>query len=270
MTAVTLAGSAGRAKGAFENRSLQGLVGVVGLVVLLELASRTGIIPSTVLPAASAVIAELPALLTDAGFLGDVMATLQAAGIGLGIAVLVAVPAGLVLGSFRITYVASQAVIEFLRPIPSIALVPLAVLILGLSLGMRISLVVYASLWPIVFNTIYGVRDIEKITKETAQTFRIPWNEMLIRVVLPAAAPLAFTGIRISASIALIVAISAELLAGTPTGIGSFIMRVSASGGDTAVVLAATVVAGVLGVLVNTVLRLVERRIFRWKEVSHS
>lgn len=257
-------------KGVLDNRTAQGLTGVVGLIVVLELMSRTGIIPTTVLPAASQVLAEIPALLAGSGFRADVLATMQAWAIGLGIAVLVAVPIGLLLGSFRLAYAASQAAIEFLRPIPSVALVPLGVLVLGLSLEMKVSLVVYASIWPIIFNTIYGVRDIEKITKETAQTFRIPWNEMLIRVLLPAAAPFAFTGIRISASIALIVAISAELLAGTPTGIGSFIMRVSASGGSMAVVLAATIVAGVLGVLVNLILRLIERRVFRWKEVSHS
>lgn len=257
-------------RGAFDNRAVQGLTGVVGLVILLELLSRTGIIPSTVLPAASQVLAEIPALLAASGFRADVLATLQAWALGLGIAVVVAVPIGLVLGSFRFAYAATQAVIEFLRPIPSVALVPLGVLVLGLSLEMKVSLVVYASVWPIIFNTIYGVRDIENITKETARTFRIPWNEMLVRVLLPAAAPFAFTGIRISASIALIVAISAELLAGTPTGIGSFIMRVSSSGGSTAVVLAATIVAGVLGVLVNLVLRLIERRVFRWKEAGHS
>lgn len=75
---------------------------------------------------------------------------------------------------------------------------------------------------------------------------------------------------RISASIALIVTISAELLAGTPTGIGSFIMRISAAGGDTAVVLAATIIAGVIGVLVNVVLQFIERRTFRWREASNS
>lgn len=195
---------------------------------------------------------------------------MQAWAIGLAIAVLVGVPAGLLLGSFRLLYEGSRGVIEMLRPIPSVALIPLAVLVLGLSTEMKVALVVYASIWPILFNTLYGVRDIEPVTKETARTFRTSPGELIGRVLLPAAAPFAFTGVRISASIALIVTISAELLAGTPTGIGSFIMRISAAGGDTAVVLAATIIAGVIGVLVNVVLQFIERRTFRWREASNS
>src|SRR5690606_26463328 len=105
--------------------------------------------------------------------------------------------------------------------IPSVALIPLAILILGQGTDMKVALVIYASVWPILFNTIYGVRDVDPVAKETARTFRLNRFGVLTRVSLPWAAPFAATGIRISAAIALIVTISAELLAGSASGIGS-------------------------------------------------
>jgi NitT/TauT family transport system permease protein len=244
----------------------RGLIGVVVLLVLAELVSRLGIIPENILPPMSRVLADTAALLIDPAFLADVGSTLTAWAIGLGIAIVVAVPLGLILGSFRIAYEASSAVVEFMRPIPSVALIPLAILVFGQNTDMKIALVVYASLWPIFFNTVYGVRDVDPIAKETARTFRLGRIGILARVSLPYAAPLAATGVRISASIALIVTISAELLAGSASGIGAYILRISSGGGETSLVFAGTIVAGLLGVLVNGVLVAIERKIFAWKK----
>jgi NitT/TauT family transport system permease protein len=244
---------------------VRGLTGVVVLLALAEAISRLGIVPAHILPPMSRVLADTATLLVDPVFLGDIGATLTAWGIGLGIATVVAVPLGLVLGSFRIAYEASSAVVEFMRPIPSVALIPLAILVFGQNTDMKIALVVYASLWPIFFNTVYGVRDVDPIAKETARTFRLSRIGILARVSLPYAAPLAATGVRISAAIALIVTISAELLAGSASGIGAYILRISSGGGDTSLVFAGTIVAGLLGVVVNLVLVAVERKIFAWK-----
>lgn len=210
-------------------------------------------------------LAATASLLVNPVFLGDIGATVLAWAAGLGIATVVGVGLGLVLGSFRLANEAASAAIEFLRPIPSVALIPVAILVFGQDADMKIALVVYASIWPILFNTIYGVRDVDPIAKETARTFRLSRVAVLTRVSLPSAAPFAFTGIRISAAIALIVAISAELLAGSADGIGAFILRTSSGGGDTALVFGGTIVAGLLGVLVNLLLVGAERLLFRWK-----
>lgn len=247
-------------------RAVQGAIGVIALVAVLELASRTGAVPSSLLPPPSEVLAQLGLLLVSPAFLGDVLSTLSGWAIGLGLASLVGVTAGLVLGSSRWAYEASSALIEFLRPIPAVALVPLAILMFGTSTTMKFMLVLYAALWPILLNTLYGAREIDPVTRETARTFRLTWWETLTKVFLPHAAPFAFTGIRISASIALIVAVSAELLAGTASGIGSFILEVQSGGGSTAQVFAGTIVAGVLGVLVNTALKGVESVLFAWRK----
>ena len=200
----------------------------------------------------------------DGAFLSEVLATVRAAATGLAISIAVAVPAGLVLGSFRWLNQAASAVVEFLRPIPSVALIPLAILMFGQGAEMKVSLVVYACLWPIFFNTIYGVRDVEPLTKETAKIFRVSPLRVVTHVLLPSSAPFIATGIRIAAAIALIVTISAELLAGAADGIGAWILRMSSGGANLSLVYAGTIFAGLLGLVLNGALVEGERRLFRW------
>ncbi|WP_432559955.1 ABC transporter permease [Granulicoccus sp. GXG6511] len=251
-------------------RPAQGAIGVIVLVVILEVLSRTNIVPPTMLPPPSQVLSDLVSLLGSPEFLAHVGSTLVAWAIGLGLASVIGVTAGLILGSLRIVYEASRALIEFLRPIPAVALVPLAILVFGQGTQMKFMLVLYAALWPILLNTLYGAREIDPVTRETARTFRLSWWDTISRVYLPHTAPFAFTGIRISAAIALIVTVSAELLAGTPMGLGSWILSVQTGGGSTSQVFAGTIVAGVLGVLVNAILKWVEGIIFAWRKEQHS
>ena len=246
----------------------RGLSGIVVVVILAELASRTALISPAALPPISEVLVEAARLLLDGAFLAEVRATVVAAGTGLGLATLVAVPVGLLLGSFRLANQAASAVIEFLRPIPSVALIPLAILVYGQGAQMKIALVVYACLWPIVFNTVYGVRDVEPLAKETARVYRTARLRVLTHVLLPSAAPFIATGIRIAAAIALIVTISAELLAGAASGVGSWILAMSSGGASLSLVYAGTLFAGLLGLILNTSLVAVERRLFRWNSVQ--
>jgi NitT/TauT family transport system permease protein len=149
-----------------------------------------------------------------------------------------------------------------------VALIPLAILVYGQGAQMKIALVVYACVWPIFFNTIYGVRDVEPLAKETARIFRTSPVGVVTHVLLPSAAPFIATGIRIAAAIALIVTISAELLAGAASGIGSWILSMSSGGANLSLVYAGTIFAGALGLLLNALLVGVERRLFAWNTVE--
>lgn len=251
-------------------RPVQGAIGVIVLIALLQVLSWTNVIPPTLLPPPSQVITDLFGLLGSAVFRGHVLATLAAWAIGLTLASVIGVAAGLILGSLRIVYEATSGLIEFLRPIPAVALVPLAILVFGQGTQMKYMLVLYAALWPILLNTLYGAREIDPVTRETARTFRLSWWGTLTRVYLPHTAPFAFTGIRISAAVALIVTVSAELLAGSPTGLGSWILQVQSGGGSTAQVIAGTIIAGVLGVGVNALLKWIEGILFAWRKEQHS
>ena len=171
---------------------------------------------------------------------------MQAALIGLGIAIVVAVPVGVVLGLADTTYRATVVIIEFLRPIPSVALIPLAILIYGRGTEMKVSLVVFACVWPILFNTIYGMHAVDPVAADTAKVFGLGRLQTSARVHLRSASPFIFTGIKIAAGIAVILAVSAELLAGGSEGIGIRMLE-SASVGDQLTVYAITIVAGLLG-----------------------
>lgn len=243
----------------------QGLIGAAVLFAGLEVFSRLGLVNPEYLPPASTVLTNTLALPFDGGFLLEVLATLQAWAVGLGLAVLIAVPVGLALGSSRVAYRASRTLVELLRPIPSVALIPLAILLFGQGLEMKVSLIVWASSWPILLNTIYGVHDVDPVAKDTARSFGFGRVAILARVSLPSAAPFVVTGVRVSAAIALIVTISAELLAGGDNGIGTWMLDQSAGGENLGLVYAATVFTGLMGLALNYGLERFERRFFAWQ-----
>ncbi|MBB5489441.1 ABC transporter permease [Nocardiopsis metallicus] len=244
----------------------RGMVGVATALCLAEAVARWGV-DSAALPPVSLVLANTANLLADPDFLAEVGATLTAALTGLGVAALAGTALGLALGSVGWVERASSVVVEFLRPIPSVALIPVAILAFGQGAEMKVALVTYAALWPILFNTLYGVRAVEPLAKESARVFGVPRLSVLNRVVLPSTAPFIAAGVRISAAIALIVTVSAELLAGAAEGLGSWILRMSSGGANTDMVYAGTIVAGLLGLSVNGLLRAVEHRLFRWKRL---
>ena len=251
-------------RGTALRRAFRGLVGLAALFALLEVVTRAGLVDPTYLPPASTVLATTLRILVDPEFLANVGATLAAWVLGMLIASVIAIPLGVVLGSSRRTYRAAIAAIELLRPIPSVALIPLAILVVGRGLDMRVALIVYASVWPILFNTIYGVREVDPVAKDTARAFGFGTLAILVRVSLPATSPFIYTGIRISAAIALILAISTELIAGGGPGIGTWMLTRSETGVPRDLLYAAIVVAGLLGLLINSLLATGERHLFSW------
>ncbi|AOS65845.1 ABC transporter permease [Actinoalloteichus hymeniacidonis] len=243
---------------------LRGLIGLAGFLVVCEIVGRSGMVPSFYLPPPSVVLTTLGGLLVDQEFLLDIVATVLAWLIAMGIAIAIAVPAGLLLGSFAPLRVATRSVIEFLRPIPSVALIPVVIVMLGSGPEAKISLAVYAAIWPIMFNTIYALDETDRMLIDTARSFRLSRVRTLLTVVLPNAAPFIATGVRVAASIGLILVISTELLAGGRVGLGVFILNASTSGGQMDAVLAGTVVAGVVGFLANELLERAQRRWLGW------
>lgn len=249
-------------------RWLRGIVGLGVLALLSEGLGRAGIVSQSYLPPASTILSRAVRLAGDTDFLTNVLATIKAWAIGLGLSIAIAVPLGVLLGSVPGVNTATRAIVEFLRPIPSVALIPLAGLLLGSGTEMKVSLIVYASVWPILFNTIYGLQDVDPIAKETLRTFGFGRLEVIWRVSLPSAAPFIATGVRLAASIGLILAISTEILSGFGDGLGAFIQQAQSAPDGATDVLAATAWAGMLGLLVNLALLQGERRLFRWHQAQ--
>lgn len=244
----------------------RGLIGCFALLAIGEILVRVGVVSSAHLPPPSVVVTQVFGLAFNVDFLGHVWATLLAALVGLAIAAVIAIPLGVFLGSIPVAYRASQTIIELMRPIPSIALLPLVLLLFGTGTEMKIALIVYAGVWPMLFNAIYGTHDVDPVAKDTARTFNFSEGRILATVSLPHAAPFIFTGVRLSAALALVLAISAELLAGGRTGIGTWMIQINAIGGRPDLLYAAVLISGLLGLGLNGMLSLIEKRLMPWEQ----
>ncbi|MGY1838148.1 MULTISPECIES: ABC transporter permease [unclassified Modestobacter] len=240
------------------------------LVAVLEAVSRAGLVSERYLPPFSTVVVATIGLFDDGNFLTDLLSTVLTWAIALSLSILVAVPIGMLLGLSDVTYRASRTVIELVRTMPAVALIPLVILVAGQGLGMKLIIAVYAAMWPILFNALYGVHGTDPAAKEMARSFGLGPFAIVRRVVIPSAAPLIATGVRVSSSIVIIVIITVELIAGGTEGLGAFIMRQQLLGDQQALVYAGILVTGLLGLAINTTLGAVERRMFRWNSTART
>jgi len=256
----------GRVRALLGTPLARGAAGVAGFLLLAQAAGWTGLIRPAVLPLASTVLARAAGLTGNGHFLSAAAATLGAWAAGLGLAVAVAVPAGLVLGSVPGVRSATRALTEFLRPVPPAALIPLIALVLGPGLRLNVTLTAYAATWPLLLNTIRGLDDADPLGAETLRAFGFGPLAVLWRARLPAAAPFIVTGIRLASSVALIVSIATGVVTGgiDGPGIGAFIADTSASSGDPAVILGAALWAGFLGLALNGLLAGAGRLALPW------
>ncbi|MFG1707643.1 ABC transporter permease [Nonomuraea sp. M3C6] len=248
-------------------RGVLGVAGVAGFLAAAELAGRSGLIPAEVLPHMSQVLLAAATLPLEEQFRSDVLATLQACLSGLAIAIAIAVPAGLLLGSVPFLERSVRPLVEFLRPIPSVSLIPLAMFLFPASQDAKTALVVYTCSWPLLINTLYGLSDVDPLAKDTLRSFGFGPLAVVVRVSLPSAAPFIATGVRIAVSVTLIVAVSVELLAAGEGGIGAF-QSLAGSANRLDRMLAATVWAGLIGLAANLLFTAGERRLFRWHRAS--
>lgn len=242
----------------------RGAIFVIAFIVLLEAAVRVGFLPRY-LPAPSAMVTALwDDLVATGAILPDLLSTLSVFAIGLVVATVLAVTLGLLTGLLPILDSATRITFELLRPIPGVALIPLAILLLGLGEQMRLVIVIYSSFWPMLYNTYYGVKGTDPVLSDTGRTFGYSRLTIVRRVVLPAALPSIATGVRVSGAIALIVTVTAELVAGT-SGLGH-VMSEAEQGGQIARMYAAIWVTGMIGYLINVGITQIERRVLRWSE----
>jgi ABC-type nitrate/sulfonate/bicarbonate transport system permease component len=213
-------------------------------------------------PPFSRMIEALAREVGEPTFWSAVLDTVRGWGIGLLIALVAGTVVGFVLSSSKLLVRATASTIEFLRPIPSVALIPLAVLIFGTDLRSTLLLVVYAAFWPILIQVLHGVQDVDPVARDTASTYRFSKRAVFRHVVWPTCLPYLMTGVRLSASVALILAVTAELIIGSP-GLGSEIALAQSSNAIPEVY-AMVIMTGLLGIVVNLGVRGLERRVLSW------
>jgi ABC-type nitrate/sulfonate/bicarbonate transport system permease component len=194
--------------------------------------------------------------------------TLEGWALGLGIAAALAIPLGVVIGSSRLLYRSVRGVIEFLRPVPSVALIPLAILIYGSGLKSSVFLAAFASFWQLIVQVLYGVQDVDPVATDTARSFGFSGPQRLLRVTLPSSLPYIATGLRLASVVSLILTVTAELIIGSP-GLGKSI-DLARSGGDVRLMYALIFATGILGVILNQGFLQCERRVLHWHPSQRS
>ncbi|WP_435148993.1 ABC transporter permease [Micromonospora aurantiaca (nom. illeg.)] len=243
---------------------LLGTAGLLGFLVVWQLIPTLGLVDPDYLPYATDVFGRLAQEVRDLAFWRRVRLTMTSWAIGLTVATLAAVALGTVVGMVPFLRRATHTTVEFLRPVPSVALIPLAVLMFGLQMRAALVIIVYAAFWQVFVQVIYGVADVDTVARDTARSFGLTRAERLRYLVLPTALPYLMTGLRLGAAVALILAVTAEMVIGNP-GLGRMI-ELSRSAGDAVGLYGLVVVTGLLGLLVNVVFRFVERRSLAWHQ----
>jgi ABC-type nitrate/sulfonate/bicarbonate transport system permease component len=238
---------------------------LVFVLVLLgwELGSRAAPAMQLYFPPVSQVLTALAHSLFEGPILSHLTVTLGRFFQGYLLAAVLGAGLGVILGYNRLFYDLSAMVIEFLRPMPSVAIIPVAILMLGIGDPMIVAVTVYATLWPVLINTIDGVRHIENVLVQTGRTFGLSRRAILWRVILPAASPYVVTGLRIGLSIALILVTTAEMVAGS-RGLGFYILDEERSM-NTANMYGGIILVAGLGYALNRLFLLVEARALGWR-----
>lgn len=234
----------------------------VVLVAVWAAVWATELMHRDLVPAPWAVAVELASLFISPAFWLSVLQTLMGALLALLISVAIGVPAGLVLGMLPRVSDSLQFVIDFGRSFPTVAMLPVVILVLGTTLQMKVFVMVAAVLWPILIQTYYGARRLDPVLVDTVRAYGIPRRLMFLKVLLPTAAPFAATGIRIAATVAILVSVGIEILTLTP-GMGGALAQ-SQTNGLPARAIAYTIYAALVALAIYVVLTRVEERLVRW------
>lgn len=244
--------------------NLPGLLFLVALAIAWQVAAA--IVASPTFPGLFAVVG---ALLTDrAALLLELGHTLLRAAAGFAIALAIMLPLGILLGRVRALGDLVEPVIELVRPLPPVAVVPVSMIFLGIGDAAKIAVVVYGASFPILINTIDAVRSLDPMLSHVTRSLRLTRLERMRLVDLPAALPRIVSGIRLSIALSLLLAVVAEMLLSTD-GLGAFLMRAQESF-RIAQVLASLLLIALVALLINLCTHAIERRALAWHQSSRA
>ncbi len=234
----------------------------LSLAILWEWLSRVGVLSEDGFSRPSRAAAAAVRALADGTLLEQTLQTFSAALLGLSVAAVAGVLLGTLLGLFRSLERATALTVDLLRPVPSVALIPLALLVFGFSRNMSAAVAAFACFWPVLIITIAAVRGIDPRLIEVGRMLGFSLRERIWKLALPAATPGIFVGIRVAAGIAIVVTVTSEIVS-NPRGLG-YGMIVAQQSLQADLVWATLLWIGVVGWLCNWGLACLERRWLRW------
>lgn len=236
---------------------------IVLFCLLWELLPRTGLVDRVFLPPFSEVVIAGQQLVVSGTLAEHATASILRSSSGLVLAILTAVPAGLVIGSNRRIAEFIEPMLELFRNTAPLALLPVFTLILGIGETSKIAMVLYASAWPILLSTVNGVRTVDPLLVKAARSMGLGSVRLFAKVVLPASVPTIFTGIRLAAAHSILVLIAAEMV-GAKAGLGYFV-NAAEFNFQIPQMYAGILSLALLGLLVNFALVRIEARLSMWR-----
>ena len=241
-------------------------LGVISFAVVFavwEIAGRTHLVNTVLLPPPSAIVPVLWTLVWSGALFAPLAQTLLLLFAGYSIGCVLGVAFGLAMGWSRRADNLFEPLFELFRPIPIPALLPPLFLFLGFGVTMKTTVVALGAFFPVLINTIQGVRGVDPVALDTARTFRCPTGRMMLKVVLPSALPMVLTGMRVSLGLGLILVVLAEMLAGQG-GVGYAILDMQRSF-EIAKMYAWIIVLALIGLGLNAIFQLVEAKVVPWR-----
>lgn len=195
-------------------------------------------------------------------FVTDVLPSLGRLALGIVLSIGIGIVAGTLIGLNRWLRELLEPLLEFFRAIPPPVLIPIAMLLMGITDAMRVAVIVFGAVWPVLLNTIEGVRATDSVMTETARSFALTRGERLRYLVLPAASPRIMAGVRQTMSVALILMVISEMFASS-SGLGYLIVYFQRNY-LIAQMWSGIVLLGLVGILLAVLFSIVEKRVLRW------
>jgi ABC-type nitrate/sulfonate/bicarbonate transport system permease component len=244
-------------------RSVLPTATAIALLAVWECASRTDILPSNFVPPPTSVIASLIDIAHTRGYWWNIRITLTGFAAGMFFGAIAGVPLGIFLGSSKFAFRSARALIEFIRPVPGFALLPLLILTLGLEFKLKVFAVAFVCFWPLLIQALYGVQDVDPLARDMAKAYGLGRVAIFFRIVLPSALPYLATGTRLAAWHGLNTAVGIELLVSTTKGVGNEINQLGLAA-HFPEMWAYVVTAAILGLVISIGLRRLEARALYW------
>ncbi|GGV06941.1 hypothetical protein GCM10010495_19220 [Kitasatospora herbaricolor] len=238
-------------------------VAILALLLLWELAPRFELVDPTFLPPFSEVLDAWYGLLQNGQLADNTAASLTRSLSGFGLAVVIGVPLGLLIGWYRPVANLLSPLLELFRNTAALALLPVFVLILGIGETSKISIVLYACLWPVLLNTISAVRSVDPTLIRLARSLDLSAPRLFQKVILPASVPVIFTGVRLAGAVSILVLVAAEMV-GAKAGLG-YLINASQYNFAIPQMYAGIVTISVIGLVFNQLLVALERRFTAWR-----
>lgn len=252
-----------RSAGTLAWRIFKPAAAILAFLAVWEIAPRIGLVDKVFLPPFSQVTETFVELVGNGQLWEHVSASLSRALLGFVIAVAVAIPLGVAIAWYRPVAEFLNPILELFRNTAALALLPVFILILGIGETSKVALVVYASTFPILLNTISGVRTVDPLLIKSARSLGLSPVRLFQKVILPASVPTIFTGLRMAAASSILVLIAAEMV-GAKAGLG-YLITASQLNFQIPEMYAGIVTIALVGLAFNGVIVAVERRLSRWR-----